>query len=80
MFNKLSTWCAAKHAFLNAREAIDSISLAQTHLTLLEQYVKENASVTSTTLASFKALGTKILEAKYNSHYSTYEYEHTFYK
>lgn len=40
MFNKLAAWANAKHAFLLAREKIDSIALAQTHLTLLDQYLR----------------------------------------
>lgn len=80
MYNKLASWTASKHAFLLAREKIDSISLSQTHLTLLDQYTHEKAAMTTNMLASFKALGAKVLASKYDSSYGSYVYEHTLYK
>ncbi|KAH3767243.1 alpha-actinin, sarcomeric [Pelomyxa schiedti] len=80
MYNKLVLWCKAKHAFLLAREKVDSIALAQTHITLLEQYNKEFESTSKTMLVAFNELGDKIQKFEHNTDYGSYVYEHTIYK
>jgi hypothetical protein len=68
-------WIAEKETYLNAREAIKSVSEATTQLSLLAVYDNENSYMVANNLASFKKLGEDILAAKYETSYSTYVFE-----
>jgi hypothetical protein len=59
------SWVAEKEAYLNTKEAINSVSEAQTQLTLLEAYEKEKVSVAQTNVSHLKALGADIRAQKY---------------
>jgi hypothetical protein len=60
----MQAWTGEKHTFLSKKESISSVTEAQTHLTLLEAYEKEKASLTATSLTQFKLLGQDVLSAK----------------
>jgi len=79
MHMRLTAWANEKLAFLRARETIDSVSLAQTHITLLDQYDAEYASMTSTLLKEYNALGANILGAEHKDELGSYVFEHTVY-
>jgi len=79
MYTRLKAWAEDKLAFLRAREEINSISLATTHITLLDQYGAEFKSMTETLCKEYKNLGANILSAKHETEIGQYTYEHTKY-
>lgn len=63
-----------KENYLTTREAIDSISEAETALGLLDSYEKEKESMTDISVAQLKSLGESIRTAKYQSEVCVYPY------
>eukprot|EP01094_Clydonella_sp_ATCC50884_P008374 TRINITY_DN177_c0_g2_i1.p2 TRINITY_DN177_c0_g2~~TRINITY_DN177_c0_g2_i1.p2 ORF type:complete len:974 (+),score=573.42 TRINITY_DN177_c0_g2_i1:348-2924(+) len=74
-FDQVQEWVKVREAFLKAREEIDTISLAQMHIKLLEAYEKENAEKQRNTIASLKELGQEIINARYKTEYSSAQWE-----
>jgi len=75
-FTKLQAWVAEKEAYLNTREQVDSVTEARTQLSLLESYEQDKVSVKESGVAQLHTLGQEILNAKYETKYSSYVFEH----
>jgi len=74
-FTKLQAWIAKKDAYLKTKENNNSISLAQTALGRLASYNRDSESVQATKVVALNKLGQDILDAKYQTQYSSYAYE-----
>lgn len=59
--SKIEAWVTTKTEYLNHRAPINSVSDAQTQLSIFEAYEKEVVTVTETSIAALKDLGEKIL-------------------
>lgn len=75
LFEKLKAFHAEKAAYLHKKEHIESISEAQTQLNLLESYRKEKQDAVEITQAALLQRGKEILEAKYETQYSKWQFE-----
>ncbi len=74
-YTKLVAWYSEKEAYLKKKEDVNSVSEAQTQLSLLDGYEQEEKGVTGSNVAFLKQLGEKILTAKYETQYSSYVFE-----
>eukprot|EP01094_Clydonella_sp_ATCC50884_P008373 TRINITY_DN177_c0_g1_i1.p1 TRINITY_DN177_c0_g1~~TRINITY_DN177_c0_g1_i1.p1 ORF type:complete len:1232 (+),score=684.36 TRINITY_DN177_c0_g1_i1:352-3696(+) len=74
-FAKISKWVEEKEAYLNTKEEVSTVAEAEKQLNLLEQYEKEKAAQSETSVAALKALGQEILTAKYETKYSAAAWE-----
>jgi hypothetical protein len=71
----LTAWIGDKEAYLNTKEAIDSVSEAQVQLSLLDSYEAEKQMATDSNVAQLKALGGEIQGARYSTQYSSAQWE-----
>jgi hypothetical protein len=76
---KLSQWLDLKQQYLLARPPINSVSDANTQITLLDRYVAEAAAYRASAVAGFESLGAKTLAEKYQTDLSSYVFDHTAY-
>ena len=60
--------------YLNTKESVSSSASAQEHLNALEAANKELKATGAGTVASIKKLGQEIIEAKYETQFSSYTY------
>jgi len=75
MFNILAGWIAQSKAYLKVKEAINSISDAETQLGFLSAYQTEKNDLTRVSVPPLKALGAEIIAAEYKTEYSQYKFE-----
>eukprot|EP01114_Cavostelium_apophysatum_P006608 TRINITY_DN179_c0_g1_i1.p1 TRINITY_DN179_c0_g1~~TRINITY_DN179_c0_g1_i1.p1 ORF type:complete len:1122 (-),score=548.09 TRINITY_DN179_c0_g1_i1:91-3456(-) len=73
--NKLQSWAAEKATYLNTKENINSIEEARVQLSILEGFKKEKNAVSEFNVSQWKDLGTDILGQKYETGYSSYQFE-----
>jgi hypothetical protein len=55
--DELQGWIAEKESYLNHKEDINSVSEAQTQISLLEEYEKEKISMAGNYVSALKQLG-----------------------
>eukprot|EP01090_Pellita_catalonica_P017064 TRINITY_DN5077_c0_g1_i2.p1 TRINITY_DN5077_c0_g1~~TRINITY_DN5077_c0_g1_i2.p1 ORF type:complete len:1314 (-),score=365.62 TRINITY_DN5077_c0_g1_i2:124-3771(-) len=72
---KLKAWIDDKEKYLNTREEIHSVNEARKHLSLLSSYNKENEAMSESAVVAQKELGKSVLEAKYETEYSSWVFE-----
>lgn len=70
----LSTWIAAKEAYLGTTETVNTVADARRHLGNLDLYDEEQTRTNSTTVADLKALGAKVLSQHWKTQYSTWNW------
>ena len=73
-FKQIEAWVATQTAYLNVKEEIDSIADAQTALSILDAYVDDKQRQTDSAVATLKALGKSIIDAKYETELSSYTF------
>src|SRR3989338_4460427 len=71
---QLVAWATENEAYLNHKEVIDSVPEAQTALSILDAYLKDNAIQIQTNVAFLNQKGVDILTAKYETQYSSYTF------
>lgn len=72
---KLVSWFNEKSKYLQTKEEINSVTEAQTQLTLLQSYEEEKTRTTTANVAPLKKLGNDIKAMKYETAYSSYVFE-----
>lgn len=73
---KLVAWIADKEAYARRKEEISSVYEATTQLSLLDQFNQDKQSALDTSVSQIKKLGQEILNSKYDTQYSKWQYEH----
>jgi len=72
---KLEGWIHEKEAYLKKKEAINSVSEANTQISLLDAYDDEQKTTNDSAVKALKALGANILAQKYDTQYSKWSFE-----
>jgi hypothetical protein len=75
-FNNIQGWVTDKENYLQRKEAINSVSEAETQLSLLESFEKEKQRTTNGAVTQLKHLGSEILAKHYKTSYSEWVFEH----
>lgn len=74
-FDELNDWIKVKEEYLNKKEVIESVAEAQLQIALLEAFEDEKVGRADANVAPLKALGQEMLNAKYQTEYSSAECE-----
>jgi len=69
---KISAWIATNRAYLQVKEAVDSVGDANKNLQTIKAYAADKVDVTNLNVAALKKLGHEILTDKYQSALSSY--------
>jgi len=73
--SKIEDWVNAKTEYLKARPTVNSVSDAQTQLSIFDSYEKDVATTTSTSIAKLKEFGAKICPMNWKGKYSSFKCE-----
>lgn len=74
-FDQISSWTAEKQAYLSKEEDINSIADAKLQISVLDMYISDLQDVKDGSIASLKAVGKEVLDAKYESNLSSWSFE-----
>jgi len=74
MTNDLLEWITQKKEYLNIQDSVNSIAGAQYNLGVLLVYDEDKKNRTNGSIQSLQKLGAEIVEAKYQSSLSSYEF------
>lgn len=72
---RIMNWVAVKENYLNVKEQIDSVVLAQEHIAIIEGYDAEKKSMEEAFVKMLRETGKKIKASVYQTTYSSYQFE-----